>query len=133
MQKKKKIMAVNASGVLKLVLTGANSQKKNLRIFLVSLLPCSCKNCRNCVCCHILSLFKYSPTLTDTLPKAQAALLLFPALSEGSRAEASFESFPGVCQHKMCPFLPCCSCRTESLNFCPLLSPVGEGTCIIHH
>lgn len=28
MQKKKKIMAVNASGVLKLVLTGANSQKK---------------------------------------------------------------------------------------------------------
>lgn len=81
---------------------GQFSEKKNLRIFLVSLLPCSCKTCSNCACWLHRSCqpFKCSPLLTDTLPKAQAALLLCPALSEGSRTGASFERLPGVFEHK---------------------------------
>lgn len=101
-----------------------------------SFLPCSCQNCSNFICWLHISCqpFKGSPMLTDTLPKAQAALLLFPAISEGSRAEASFERFPGVFEHKDVPLptllqlqdwrfeflLTFAHCRRENKSYWPL-------------
>lgn len=142
----------NVSGVVKLALTGANTQKNIsghfwyvcysiTKIFFKK----KGKNCRTCVSWLCISYQPFSvglhsyPSRHTLLPKEQAAISLSPVLLEWSKEErvrkrSRWKDCPAALEHKdVSPTYPPAAAGATGSSFCSLLSPVGERSYLNPH